>query len=222
MRLTRFAVLASAALIATTMATAAAGAAPARHAHATQQIVVRPVNAHGHPAAGFVRKDENFKVSCRFDHGHGSVSTVAVDPHIFYCSPDAAYAIACWDAARDHRVLCFQNAFQHKVVRFRGNAPTHLDTPSQPYNALNLVLADGEHCAVRSGGAVGIQKHHPNWIATYFCGGGANILWAPHRLVATLGTDRSTSRWHAWVGTAGGRLHYRAITKAFFVGTAGA
>lgn len=221
MRLFRLAALASVALIATTMATAA-DATPVRHAPATQRIVVRPVNSHGHPASGFTRNNENFRVECSFNHGHGSVSTVAVDPHIFYCSPDAAYAIACWDASRANHVLCFQDAFRQKVVRFRGTAPVHLPPPSHPYNALNLLLANGEHCSARSGGAVGTQKHHPNWFAAYFCGHGADILWSPHRLAATLGTDRSQPRWTARVGTANGHLHKRAIAKAYFVGTAGA
>jgi hypothetical protein len=221
MRITRLAALAATALVATTMATAA-DAAPARHAAATQRIVVRPVNSAGHTAAGFTRKDAGPRVDCSFNHGHGSVSTVAVDPHIFYCSPDAAYTIACWDAARVHRVLCFRDAFRHEVVRLPGTAPTHLPKPSHPYNALNLLLANGEKCFARSGGAVGIQKHHPNWIATYFCGTGSDILWSPNGLAETLGTDRSTARWHAWVGTENGHLHKRAISKAYFVGTAGA
>jgi hypothetical protein len=219
MRLTRLAALAAAALVTTTMATATA--APARHTTATQRIVIRPVNSHGHPAAGFVRKDlGNDPVFCRFNGGHGSTSTVAVDPGIFDCSPSAAYAIACWDAARAHRVLCYQSAFSHKVVRLHGNAPVHFPKPSHPYNALNLVLANGERCSARDGGAVGIQKHHPNWVATYYCGHGADAVWSPKSLDKTLGTDRGTSRWHAWVGTANGYLHKRAISKAYFVGTA--
>jgi hypothetical protein len=160
MQLTRFAAIAAAALVTTTMATAA-DAAPARHAAATQKIVVRPVNSHGLVADGFTRKDFSDRVFCTFGHGQGSVSTVTVDPGVFGCSPSAAYAIACWGAARAHHVLCFRSAFRKQVVRFRGNAPIHLDKPSKPYNALNLVLANGEMCAAREGGAVGIQKHHP-------------------------------------------------------------
>jgi hypothetical protein len=222
MQLTRFAAIAAAALVTTTMATAA-DAAPARHAAATQKIVVRPVNGHGHVADGFTRKDlsgEPNRVFCTFGHGRGSVSTVTVDPGVFGCSPSAAYAIACWGAARAHHVLCFRSAFRKQVVRLPGDAPTRLDKPSKPYNALNLVLGNGEKCAARDGGAVGIQKHHPKWIATYYCGPGADILWAPPHLAATQGTDRSTPRWHAWVGSVSGHLHKRAITKAYFVGTA--
>jgi hypothetical protein len=220
MRITRLAALAAAALVATTMATAA-DAAPAHHA-ATKRIVVRPVNSNGHVVAGFTRHDfpDKDPVFCSFDHGHGSVSTVAVDPHIFGCSPSAAYAIACWDTTLAHHVLCYQSAFSHRVVRFHGTAPVHVAKPSHPYNALNLVLANGEQCSARDGGAVGIQKYHPNWIATYYCGTGGDTVWSPNRLGRTQGTDRSESRWTAYVGTANGHLHKRAISKAYFVGTA--
>ena len=220
MQLTRLAALAAAALVTTTMATAA-GASPTHRAAPTQRIVVRPVTSSNHVANGFTREDSNAHVSCSFNGGQGSVSTVTVDPGVFYCSPDVDYAIACWDSMLIHHVLCFQNAFRHKVVRFRGNAPIHLDNPSHPFNALNLRLGNGEHCSARNGGAVGFQKHHPNWIATYFCSKGGDILWSPPHLAATQGTDRSTPRWHAWVGTASGHLHQRAIDTAYFVGTRG-
>jgi hypothetical protein len=215
MQLPRLAALACAALVATTMATTA-DAAPAHHAHATQQIVVRPVNTHGHVASGFTRKDVNFRVDCA-PH-HPSASTVAVDRHIFYCSPSVADALACWAAGRAKHVLCFENAFKQEVVRFRGTAPAHVKKPSQPYNALNLVLANGERCYARDGGAVGVQKQHPNWFAAYYCGHD-DILWSSSRLGDTEGTNRSQPRWTAWVGTTNGPLHKRAVTKAFLVGT---
>ena len=219
MRLTRLAALLSAALVATTIATAA-DAAPAHHAAATKRIVVRPVTSSGHVASGFTRKIEDQPLDCTFNHGHGSTSTVALDPHIFYCSPDSAYAIACWDAARPHRVLCFRDAFRNEVVREKGTAPAHLKAPTHPYNALNLRLGNGEKCFARSGGAVGVQKHHPNWFATYFCGQGAAAVWAPPRFADSEGTNRTHARWTVWVGTAGGRLHKRSVAEAFFVGTA--
>jgi hypothetical protein len=219
MRLTHLAALACAALIATTMATTA-DATPARHAAATQQIVVRPVKGDGHLASGFTRKDEDAPLDCRFNHGHGSVSTVAVDPNIFYCSPDAAYALACWHATRAHRVLCFRDAFRHEVVREKGTAPTHLAKPGHPRNAINLLLANGEKCFARDGGAVGVQKHHPNWFASYFCGKAADTVWSPPHLGDTEGTDRTHPRWTVFVGTANGHLHKRAVAKAYFVGTA--
>ena len=221
MRLTRLAALAAAALVTTTMATAA-NASSARRAAPTQRIVVRPVTSSGHVVNGFTRTDVNSpRLSCSFNGGQGSVSTVTVDPGVFYCSPDVAYAIACWDSSLAGHVLCLTSAFRKQVVRYRGSAPTHLDNPSHPFNAINLRLGNGEHCSARNGGAVGFQKHHPNWIATYFCGKGADILWSPPHLAKTQGTDRSTPRWHAWVGTASGHLHKRAIETAYFVGTRG-
>jgi hypothetical protein len=219
MRLTHLAALAGAALVATTMATSA-DAAPAPHAAATQRIVVRPVTADGHLAGGFTVKDDDTSLDCTFNHGHGSVSTVAVDPHIFYCSPDAAYAIACWKSTRAHRVLCFRDGFRKEVIREKGTAPTHLAKPSATHNAINLRLAGGARCFARSGGAVGVQKHHPNWILTYFCGSARDAVWSPPHLGDTEGTDRTHARWTVWVGTDNGSLHKRAVTQAYFVGTA--
>lgn len=220
MRTARLLAVAGVTLLASTLASAAQ-AAPARQAPATQRIVVRPVDGSGHVAGGFTRKDEDSLVDCSFHHGHGSTSTVAVDPGIFYCSPDAAGALACWGAARAHHVLCYLDAFRHEVVRQKGSAPTHLAKPGHPVNALDLKLAGGRKCYMRDGGTPGIQKYHPKWNLTYFCAPAKYAVWSPEHLAATEGTDRSHASWTVWVGTANGHLHKRTVAKAYFVGTAG-
>jgi hypothetical protein len=219
MRFARLAALACAVLVATTMATA--DATPARHAAtATQRIVVRPVQSNGHLASGFTRKDMDYPVDCSNSHGKGTVSPVAVDPGIFSCSPDSVGALACWGATRAHRVLCFNYAFEHEVVREKGEAPTHLANPGRPHNALDLQLAKGRKCSFRNGGSVGVQKYHPKWTLTYFCAPAKVAVWSPPHLASTYGTDRSHARWTVWVGTTNGHLHKRAVAKAYFVGTA--
>src|SRR5579875_1457363 len=69
---------------------------PSAAAPATKVVVVRPVTSGGRPAAGFriVRTTRHSEVYC----GDSSSSPGAVDPDIDFCSPSAAYTIACWKA----------------------------------------------------------------------------------------------------------------------------
>jgi len=58
----------------------------------THRVVVRPVDAHGHPVAGWsVHRERDLTVSC----SEGS-SPAAVDDGIAFCGPSAAYTPACW------------------------------------------------------------------------------------------------------------------------------
>jgi hypothetical protein len=70
---------------------------------ATVRVVVRPVTSTGHVSAGFTLKTEP---AGSVDCSSKQPSPGAVDFNIEFCSPSAEYAIACWNAAVAHRVLC--------------------------------------------------------------------------------------------------------------------
>ena len=188
---------------------------------ATQQVVVSPVTPAGHAAPGFVAKPTPggpYPVECNYP----SPSPAAVDPNIEFCSPSAAYAVACWNAAKPHSVLCMQNPTSHRLVRFRRKGAFAKTAPPAAKDTapLLLELRNGTKCDIRDGGAWGSSKSHPKWVGTYSCTHG--VIWAPEN-ADHAGINESSSTWTVHVGPGNGRgkFHVRAVKLAYFVGTAG-
>lgn len=187
---------------------------------ATVKVFVMPVTASGEATAGFTVKKmtDKFPIYCNYkDPSRGAVS-----PDIETCSPAAAYALACWNSAAAHHVLCTQDPSTHKLVQFRriGKfAKTDLARP-RDRAPLVIVLRDGTHCKMRIGGAMGPVPHHPNLYGAYFCDR-HDAAWVyakgshedPHN-----GIDESGDAWRIRTGYK--HIVWRYIATAYFVGTA--
>ena len=187
---------------------------------ATARVVVRPVTAGGLPAPGFhavVDHRQSDAVDCRT----ADPSPGALDRDIEWCSPSAAYAIACWKAAAPHRVLCTRDPRSERVysiVRDGGFATTDAVT-KRNLSPIVLILRDGTVCFIRDGGAWGQLRSHPKWYGTYSCDHHGDVWskpFAPHD-----GIDESQPAWtvQTSASSGNGRLTVRTVAKAYFVGT---
>jgi hypothetical protein len=195
-------------------------AAPAEAAPATAKVVVRPVTASGHAAAGFTvkRQDPGFPVDCSY----ADPSPGAVSRNIEFCSPSAAYAVACWKAAQAGKVLCMRNPRSHKlylIAREGKFAKTRLASP-RDRAPLAFVLTDGSTCQIRDGGAWGQPPHHPNLYGAYSCDrwGAAWLHAKGDRGDSHNGVDESNPSWRIRTGEK--KIIWRHIATAYFVGTA--
>ena len=191
--------------------------APAPHTH---QIVIRPVTATGHVAAGFTlappqRGDE---VNCGGAAVGISPSAVAVDDGIAECSPSAVYAMACWNGSVPNTALCFRDPWLRVVAELpdQGRLPVE-KAPAVP-SPLGLTLSDGSHCMIRDGGAWGSLDGHPDVYGTYSCAGGL-VVWGAAR---SDGIDRSHPLWTVQVapGSGHGALRTMSVRTVYLVGTA--
>jgi hypothetical protein len=204
----------SALAVVVTVDSTSAGAA--RGNPPTQITVVRPVNAAGYPVSNYtVTGEPTGGVSCSFPDPAPS----AVSPNIEQCSPSAAYPVACWKAAAPHKVLCLRNPRARKLVRIPrigAFAPTSL-APAEQRAPLSMVLANGDYCSFRIGGAAPFRMDHPQWIATYYCNSG-KIVWmrpgAHH-----YGVNERFDSWIVIVAGATGPIFARHLLRAWFVGT---
>lgn len=183
---------------------------------ATSITVVRPVNTAGHPRAGFaVQAEPTGGVNCNFPDPAPS----AVSPNIEQCFPSAEYAAACWKAAAAHKVLCMRNPRVRKLVRIPRHgpfAPTPL-APARDRAPLAMVLANGDVCTFRLGGAVGPRAGHPRWTATYFCHSGKMVWMRPG--AHHYGINERFDSWIAIVADTTGPIFARHLLRAWFVGT---
>ena len=214
-RLVALAAVSAAALgIAVTVDSTSAGAA--RGNPPTQITVVRPVNAAGFPSPGFtVQGEPTGSVDCSFPDPAPS----AVSPNIEQCFPSAEYAAACWKAAAPHKVLCLRNPRARKLVRIPRQgafAPTAL-VPERDRAPLGMVLANGDFCSFRIGGAVGQRAGHPRWVATYFCSNGKLVWMRPG--AHHFGVNERFDSWIVIEAGTTGPIIARHLLRAWFVGT---
>jgi hypothetical protein len=187
---------------------------------ATRKVVVRPVDAAGHPAPGYTVETEaaTGPVSC------DAPSPVAVDRDIRMCSPSAAYAIACWRSADPSWVLCLRDPLLHILARLPlAGAFSPVAAPARP-SPQRIVLPEDISCVIRDGGAWEQLPSRPSWAGDYGC----NMRESVHGPAGTDGIDRSRPLWtvrevpDSALGVAGtGRpITERPVTTAYFVGTA--
>ena len=182
----------------------------------TKRVVLRPVTESGRPASGFfVASDASVTIDC------GSPSTarpspVAVDDHILVCSPSSAYAVACWNGEAPATAICLRDPWSPDLVRMKltGSFPA-TSAPARP-QPLGLVLSDGDHCLIRSGGVWNDLAAHPGWYGTYSCAVNGAV-WAAEGD----GVDRSSARWSVQFASISGSgpLGTLGVVTAFFVGT---
>jgi len=184
---------------------------------ATERVVLRPVAQSGLPAAGYTVTDEDaVRVDCGSTSSNTRPSPVAVDDNILNCSPSSAYAVACWQDPQPSHVVCYRDPWKKELVRMPngGGFPVAM-APAQPH-PLGLLLSDGDHCLIRSGGVWNDLVGHPGWYGTYSCPGD-EAIWAE----SEDGIDRSSPRWTVQVAPISGvgPLDTRVIVTAYFIGT---
>jgi hypothetical protein len=183
----------------------------------TVKVVVRPVTATGHVRAGFsVGAEPTGMVDCSFP----SPSPGAVSHNIEFCGPSAEYAVACWKAAKPHRVWCMRDARSHHVVGIPRSGP-FAPTPPAPLRErapLVMRLADGDICSIRDGGAWGSLPGHPSLFGTYSCRHDGAV-WASSTS-RHMGVDETHPSWTVHTAQFGHHtLVVRHVVKAWFVGT---
>jgi hypothetical protein len=193
----------------------AANAARASHP-ATAKVVVHPVTTTGHARAGFaVQSEPGDTVDCSF----ADPSPGALSRNIEFCSPSAAYAIACWKSATAHHVLCMRDPTAKKLVKlprtgkFASTARAHKAQRAP----LLIVLGDGTRCSIRDGGAWGTLQSHPNWAGSYSCDH-HGVVWTPPNAKHN-GVNESTASWTVRTAPASGQgqLVTRRVKRAYFV-----
>lgn len=207
--------LVSAVAVVGTALTAALAPSPASALPATQVTYVRPVTESGRPASGWTATSSSTRVTCS-----GTASS-AVNPGIAACYPTALGLTACFRSTV-HTVLCVRDVTDKRLVRltFTGRYPTGVAAPARPTPAATD-LTDGRRCLVRTGGAWGSPKQHPDWVGFSSCTGQA----ATYGSGLGNGVDARTSAWtvRLWrtaVDPEGRDLVTRRVTRAWFVGIA--
>lgn len=194
----------------TTLAPVPAGTAGTPALDRTERVVVRPVTADGHAAPGWtVHRERLGGIDC-----WGS-SVSAVDDGIAICGPSAAYLPSCWKSRR-HTVLCLRLVTDDVLVRVRrSGAYPDTPAPAEP-TPQGLLLANGQRCAIRVGGAWGTVPDHPDWVGFYSCERGD--LYGPPN---GDGINRHHPVWRVHLVRADGTVVTRRVEQATYVGNAG-
>jgi len=176
----------------------------------THRVVVRPVDSAGHAVSGWtVTREKGVTVQC------DGPAPAAVDDGIGICFPAAEYLPACWKS--HHRtVLCLRDARAKELVRLRFSGRFATPTAPKHPSPQDLVLAHGQACSIRVGGAWGVLPTHPNWLGYYSCRHGS--VYGPAR---GDGVDRSAKQWtvRIWKSGTKHRVVHRSVATAYFVGT---
>jgi hypothetical protein len=202
------ALLAAGTLAAVTTVAARAGDVPAH----THRVVVRPVDASGHPVSGWtVAREHGVSVTC------DGAAPAAVDDGITACYPTAEYLPACWKS-HHHTVLCLRDARKQHLVRVRYTGSFGSPTAPKHLSPQDLDLVHGQACEIRFGGAWGQLPSHPNWLGFYSCATGS--VYGP---ASGDGINRTDPVWtvHVWKSGTRDRVVTRGVGSAYFVGTAG-
>jgi hypothetical protein len=179
----------------------------------TQQTVVRPVTSGGAAAPGWSVHSQPLAITCSPDEP----SPVAVDPGIAYCSPSAAFAIACWHSEASS-ALCVADVAHRTLARYPvAGSFDEVSAPAAPA-PFRLTLANGATCTVRDGGATSNLTDHPDWVVWYFCSD-QTAVYGPEN---GNGIDASDALWRVEIGSVEGEGDVTpvAVRTAIYVGTA--
>ncbi|HVY11441.1 MAG TPA: hypothetical protein VHB18_14975 [Mycobacteriales bacterium] len=193
-------------------------ATPAAH-HPTVRVVVRPVTASGHAVPGYTVTQSHYAISC----SPAAPSPVSISRNVETCSPSAAYAVACWKAAKRKHALCLPNPRQKKLrlEPLTGKFAATAAVPARTRSPFAVVLSDGATCNIRIGGTGGILTSHPNFYATYYCTSG-DAIWAKGN-AAHSGVNEAHATWQVRTASGAGgnaKLVTRQVRRAYFVATA--
>lgn len=197
------------------------GAAGARGGPATRLVNLAPVDRRGEPAKGWTvdgrDDDPDAPIDCG-DTGQVYPSPAAVSGDIYFCSPSAAEADTCWPTPQARRMLCLRDPYSTTLAALTAQSLVARVSPPRNPVPLGLVLANGDRCRLRDGGAWGSLENHPGYVGYYSCGP-RDIVWAPPSS-PTGGIDRTSGRWTVLVGDGTGPLSTVPVTTADFVTTA--
>ncbi|MDG4838342.1 alpha/beta fold hydrolase [Micromonospora sp. WMMD967] len=179
-----------------------------------------PVTSDGEVAAGWSVVDgaDAGGVDCSFN----SASPAAKRGNIYYCSPSAARADACWVEAGRNSVLCLSDPMSRKVVRLwmEGAFGAALPTGPAEYSGIpspiRLDLDNGARCRLRNGGSWGIQESKPDLVGFYGCDNG-EVVWASRD--SRTGIDQSSKTWTVQTGKESGGLTRRKVQIGYYVAT---
>ncbi|MEU2616117.1 alpha/beta fold hydrolase [Micromonospora sp. NPDC007271] len=180
-----------------------------------------PVTSGGRVAPGWSVVDgtDGGGVDCSFN----TASPAARRGNIYYCSPSAATADACWVEAGRNSVLCLSDPMSRKVMRLgmEGAVGSALPTGPAEYSGtpspIRLDLDNGARCRLRNGGSWGIQESNPNLVGFYSCDNG-EVVWASSH--SRTGIDQSGKTWTVRTGRESGGLTRREVHIAYYVATA--
>ncbi|MDT5351217.1 MAG: hypothetical protein QOH91_4504 [Mycobacterium sp.] len=188
-------------------------------AGATEQVILKPVDAQGNTTAGYT-KDDTYLDSRPIDCSFGEPSVHDVTSGVLDCGGTADNGDACWPTAHGTHVLCLLDPFQNVVfVRTAKGGNDPLKTRTHPPVPIGLILDDGTQCRFRVGGAGSRQVTHPDWVEAYTCTGSPNTfpsVWTPGDSVD--GIDHTSDARTVQFGGSQEPLTTRKVTKALFVG----
>jgi hypothetical protein len=188
----------------------------------TQVITAVVVGPSGQPINGYREASGPGNVAQASDCTTPSPSAVAND--VYYCSPSAAGANACWPSMPGS-LLCVDNPWTKSLHRVTYGGPLPPVQPTATPDPFALTLDDGTNCLFRNGGAWGGRAD--GYVGVYGCGanGGGNpaVLWLPSQGAGTC-IDRSSPVWTVKVGQLGEPNaafpppQTRAVTSAWVAG----
>lgn len=182
----------------------------------TEVLSLRPVTADGRVASGWneVNDTRTGDIDCSLN----SASPAAEKGDIYYCSPSAATADACWVGEGRNSMLCLSDPMKRQVVRIwwegtTGFGPTgpaeHSGTPLP----IRLDLDNGAKCRLRNGGSWSIQEQHLDLVGFYRCDNG-EAVWGGRR---STGINQKGKTWTVRVGGESGELATRKVRTAYYV-----
>jgi pimeloyl-ACP methyl ester carboxylesterase len=187
----------------------------------TQVQRLRPVTANGTVAAGWSVVDEGGggDIDCSFN----SASPAAEKGDIYYCSPTAERADACWVGEGRDSMLCLRDPMTRQVVRMwlegtAGFGPTGPAEYSGTPAPIRLDLDNGATCRLRNGGSWGSQEQNPDLVGFYGCDDD-RVVWAGQS--SKTGIDQNGKTWTVRVGLEAGGLSTRKVRTAYYVAMAG-
>ena len=181
----------------------------------TTVVKLAPVDGRGRPAAGWTVGP--LGPPGELDCSLPEPSPSAVSGDIYYCSPTAANADACWRSSTPMVMLCLWDPWTRRLSQQQ--ASTDVTSPVKPVThpyPIGLELSDGDHCRLRNGGSWSRQEQHPDWFGWYACQK-HTAVWAPSDAKVI---NKSSRQWTVQVGDLTGRLSTRRVTRAYYVTTA--
>ncbi|ONH26148.1 hypothetical protein BL253_25390 [Pseudofrankia asymbiotica] len=187
----------------------------------TRRVNLAPVDRRGQATTGWTidgsDDDPSSPIDCG-DTSRVSPSPAAVSGDIYYCSPSAAGADACWPTPQAQRMLCLRDPFTTTLDALTAQALVAKVSPPKDPAPLGLLLANGDHCRLRDGGAWSSPEGHPDYVGSYSCGPHGDV-WAPQNS-STGGINKTVNRWTVLVGDITGPLTTVPVAEAYYVATA--
>jgi hypothetical protein len=182
---------------------------------ATSTVNIAPVDKRGNPTSGWSidrSRTSQAGVDCSFN----DASPSAPEGDIYYCSPVAAGADACWVAADRVHMLCLTNPDSRTLVELTPTAmPTAAARRTETAVPIRLDLDNGDHCRLRNGGSWGRPASAPDLVGWYRCTKAQAVWGKPGD-----GINKSGKTWTVRTGGETGPLTEQKVVTAYYVATA--